>query len=569
MASASPVFIRLWRDEGLRATLLSQLDTESICALRLTSSECCELTTPALFTRTRLTFTPSALTRTSRLEALSRIGHHIQHLTFSMPHNPATFLPPLLNPMTGREVNFLYTPHTSCASVTQRPKYGSPELGDLLTQQYPPIFHAATNVPAFIKALSQMPNLRHLTISCPGQDPAQRYRRDAVDYALISLRIAIERAPLLKLEKLSLSHIHPSGLHYLRHMPGFGTTPSAGRRWKQIKKLHITMDSWDFLGLRPGRDHLKILDDYVRSFSSNLEKVSFGWNGRKGPCPFTLFSDPLFAPSRRTVKLFAEVTSPMSPLPDAPPRPAMRFPKLRYMQVRNSTMSVEQVSDFILSHRHTVREFDFENVSLLNGGTWEDALAPLTRFSGSDEWLSSQSGSEAESATSFQSHSDLNQLDDIAEEFEEVIDTGTAMPDGDMPVRTSVQVKKRVRKRRRKHKRTKGGLKISSPIPISGPIEEVLHPTVFDPNLQGVQRDRRREASQQALADDPEKRVSALKKAKETLLKRLGKEFYKSQDKKDSVRGFFNNSCAGEWRSRAMMVHESSSALVPLMFSRC
>jgi len=234
-------------------------------------------------------------------------------------------------------------------------------------------------------------------------------------------------------------------------------------------------------------------------------------------------------------------------------------------------MSVEQVSDFILGHRHTVREFDFENVGLINGGTWEDALAPLTRFSGSDEWLSSQSGSEADSNTSFQGHSDLDLLNDIAEEFEEVVDTSAAMPhdgDGDMP-RTSVQVKKRVRKRRRKHKRTRAGLKISSPIPISGPIEEVLQPTTFNPNIQGVQRNVRMEAAQQALADDPEKRVSALKKAKETILKRLGKEFYKNQDKKDGVRGFFNNTCAASWRSRAMMMHESSSALVPLMFSRC
>jgi hypothetical protein len=142
------------------------------------------------------------------------------------------------------------------------------------------------------------------------------------------------------------------------------------------------------------------------------------------------------------------------------------------------------------------------------------------------------------------------------------------LDDADMP-RTSVQVKKRVRKRRRKHKRTKGGLKISSPIPISGPIEEVLQPTTFNPNVQGVQRNVRMDAAQQALADDPEKRVSALKKAKETILKRLGKEFYKNQDKKDSVRGFFNNTCASGWKSRAMMVHESSSALVPLMFSRC
>ena len=148
MATASPIFLRLWRDQGIRSTLLENMDTASMCSLRLTASECCELTTPALFARTRLTFT--SLTRPSRLEALSRIGHHVEHLTFSMPHTAATFLPPLLNPMTGREVNFLYTPYTSTASAIQRPKYGSAELCDALTQQYPPIFHAATNVPVFI-----------------------------------------------------------------------------------------------------------------------------------------------------------------------------------------------------------------------------------------------------------------------------------------------------------------------------------------------------------------------------------------------------------------------------------
>lgn len=412
MATASPAFLRLWRDEGLRSNLLSHTDTESICALRLTSSECEEFTTPILFTRTRLTFTPSSLTRPSRLEALSRVGHLIEHLTFSMPHSEATFLPPLLNPSTGRELNFLYTPHTTMTSATQRPKYGSPELGDVLTQQYPPLFHAATNVPAFINALSLLPNLRHLTISCPGQDPTQRYRRDIVDYALISLRIAIERAPLIRLEKLSFSHIHPAGIQYLRHVPGYGCVPSAGRRWKQIKKLNINMDSWDFLGLRPGRDHLKMLDDYIRSFSANLEKVTFGWNGRKGPCPFTLFTDPLFAPPRQTTKLFAEVTSPMSPLPAAPSRPAMRFPKLRYMQIRNAAMSTEQVADFVLEHRHTVREFDFENVSLINGGRWEEALLPLSRISDSDEWLSQQSGSDADTASS---HSQSNDYRDYLE----------------------------------------------------------------------------------------------------------------------------------------------------------
>ncbi|CRK35497.1 hypothetical protein BN1708_019781, partial [Verticillium longisporum] len=71
------------------------------------------------------------------------------------------------------------------ASVLARPKYANTELGEILTQQYPPLFHAATNVPSFINALAHVPNLRHLTLRTPGQDPRERYRRDAVDYALI------------------------------------------------------------------------------------------------------------------------------------------------------------------------------------------------------------------------------------------------------------------------------------------------------------------------------------------------------------------------------------------------
>lgn len=492
-----------------------------------------------------------------------------------MPHMASTFLPPLLNPMTGREVNFLYTPYTSTASATQRPKYGSPELCDALTQQYPPIFHAATNVPAFINALSHLPNLRHLTISCPGQEPAQRYRRDAVDYALISLRIAIERAPLIHLEKLSLGQMHPSAFLYLRHIPGFGATPSAGRRWKQIKKLSITMDSWDFHGMHPGLDHLKILDDYIRAFSPNLEKVSFGWNGRKGPCPFTLFTDPLFAPPRKTAKLFAEVTSAMSPLPAAPPRPSMRFPKLRYMQVRNATMSSGQVADFVFEHRHTVREFDFENVFLINGGTWEEALVPLTRISGSDEWLSQQSGSVVESNSSFQNHDYLEQLPE-PDGLDEVIDTAaidtSAEAERNSVLFTKLREKKVHRRRRRKHKDKTAPMEISqmkipNPMSMSEPVD-YLQPTIFNPKVQGVQRNEQQDAVQQELADDPEKRVSALKKAREAVLKQLGKEFRKNQGKKEQVKGVFKNTCSARSKGRDMLGHESNTALVPLMFSR-
>ncbi|KAF7874108.1 hypothetical protein EAF04_002780 [Stromatinia cepivora] len=592
MATTNPAVNRLWRSHSILSNILTHLDTSSRCSLRLVSTEICTLITSDVFLRTRMTFTPTSLTRPSRLEALSRIGKYIQHLIFHMPHTNATFLPPLLNPVTGQEISFLYTPHTSIAShderpSNRRPKYGCPELGEILTQQYPPLFHAATNIPAFIKALSHIPNLGHLTISCPDQDPAQRYRRDIVDYALISLRIAIERAPVLKLEKLSI-HIHPSGLQYLRHMPGFGCTPSAGRRWRQVRKLSITMDSWNFQSLLPGRDHLKILDDYIRNFAPHLEKVSFGWHGRKGPCPFSLSKDPLFAPPRETVKLFGEVTSPMSPLPATPPRPPMAFPKLRHMQVRNATMSEQQVADFVYEHRHTVKEFDFENTSLINGGTWERALAPLTSRNsrGSEEWLSQPSGSDVESLQ-YRSGSDLYDI----EEAPDVIDTlsGVTLAGMKEPLITGTKLKKKRshhRRRRRKHKQKEKEkdeddypdeevkLKISAPIPIAAPSVELLQPMTFNPNIQGVQRNFEKEDAQQELIDDPGKRMTALKKAREAVLKQLGKEFCKAQDKKEWVLTAWPKplqlgaSCSSPKRSIGFFGHDSSTALVPLMFSR-
>ncbi|KEY70317.1 hypothetical protein S7711_07013 [Stachybotrys chartarum IBT 7711] len=377
MASTDQLFSALLRSEHIRHNLLPLLSTADLCALRGASSSCCNLVTKHAFTRIHVSFNASTFTRASRVAALGRVGHHVEHLTFSFPHSAATFLPPLVHPQTGAEIAFLYTPHTSMGSVLTRPKYANTELGDILTQQYPPLFHAATNVPSFIHAMKMLPNVRHLTVRCPGQSPTERYRRDAVDYALISLRISVERAPMDKLHKLSLSGLHPAAFNYLRHQGGFGTVPSAGKRWRQIRKLHISVDAWDFYGPNPGLDHLKVMDDYIRTFSPQLEKFTFAWLGGKGPCPIALSADPLFAPPRSTKKLFHEVTSPMSPLPLRPARNPIHFPKLRYLQIRNATMNAPQLKELICSHQATVKEYDFENVVLINNGNWEDALAPL------------------------------------------------------------------------------------------------------------------------------------------------------------------------------------------------
>lgn len=376
MASTEQQFYALLRSEHIKDHLLPHLSKSDLCAVRLASTACCNLVTKRIFTRIHINFTANTFTKPTRVAALGRIGHHVEHLTFHFAHSNATFLPPLVHPETGKEINFLYTPHTSMGSAMTRPKYGNSEFGDILMQQYPPLFHAATNVPSFIHAFAHLKNMRHLSVRCPGQSPEERYRRDIVDYALISLRIAVERAALSKLHKLSLT-IHPSALNYLRHVTGFGSVPSAGRRWKQIRKLHLSIESWEFNGPSPGLDHLKIIDDYIRTLGPTLEKFAFTWIGDKGPCPIALFTDPLFAPPRASKKLFHEVTSPMSPLPSTPARPPIHLPKLRYMQIRNSEMYAQQLKSVISSHQGTVKEFDFENVSLADNGDWDDALSPV------------------------------------------------------------------------------------------------------------------------------------------------------------------------------------------------
>ncbi|UNI20553.1 hypothetical protein JDV02_006631 [Purpureocillium takamizusanense] len=388
MASTEQLFLALLRSEAIQSAIARALSTPDLCALRASSSACCNLVTRRLFARLHVTFSASSFTRPCRLEALSRVGRHVEHLTFYMPHSDATFLPPLVHPATGREMCFLYSPHTSMGSALARPKYANTELAEILTQQYPPLFHAATNVPSFINALAMLPNLRHLTIRCPGQDPAERYRRDVVDYALISLRIAVERCPLHKLAKLSLSSVHPAAFNYLRHVSGIGCVPSAARRWRQIRKLHLSVEAWDFYGPSPGLDHLKIIDDYVRFFAPWLEKFAFSWVGAAGPCPIALSGDPLFAPPRASKKLFHEVTSPMSPLPTRPSRAPIHFPVLRYLQVRNARVNAPQLSGLINAHTATVREFDFENVVLDRKDSWDDALAPVM---GDDSWARTSS----------------------------------------------------------------------------------------------------------------------------------------------------------------------------------
>jgi hypothetical protein len=192
------------------------------------------------------------------------------------------------------------------------------------------------------------------------------------------LRVALEQAPLRKLETLSLLPIHPGGILYLRPVMGFGTSPASRKRWMQIRKLAIHMESFPY-ERGQAMDHLKILHSYLEGFP-NLHNFVFRWKGTKGPSPLSLATEPALckpSPPQACPKRHAR---PLRPL---------KFRHLRYMELENAILDASQVSDFIMEHRHTLGEFEFEDV-VLRSGTWDDALAPLSRISGSDEWKEHQ-----------------------------------------------------------------------------------------------------------------------------------------------------------------------------------
>ncbi|KAI6249883.1 hypothetical protein HI914_01392 [Erysiphe necator] len=563
----------IWQIDQIRENILVRLDVCSLRALRLTASNYLEVTSQRLFKQARVVFTTRSLTRPARREALSRIGHFIEHFTFVIMHSKKDFLPPLVNPETGNEIKFVYTPNTTMKSKSHRSKYASQELEDILIQQYPPIFHAATNIPAFVNLLSLIPNLQALRILCQGKFLGHNSRKNIIDYVLISLRIALERAPLYRLKKLSLCHIHPAGIRYLRHTIGYGCTPSASRRWKQIEQLEITMDTWDFHGDKSSYDHLRILNDFIRSFSPNLKKMKFIWNGQNGPCPFFANEGSHLGYLNVQPKLFRETTSTMSPLPALPSRLNMTFPKLKYFQLSNMKMTKIEVASLILQHQKTVHEFQFHNVHLADGSDWEEALMPLNLVDESNTWLLFQSGHKKNRNADFSINSQ-HPLSDI--KFDEVVETIYPILDKIEIHKKSKIVKSSVingepiyRKRRRKVDRREKEKQVQPMKTKNSTLSQSNdYCQTLDPDFQGVQRNIQLENRQMELSFDPKKRISTLKKAKQAVLKQLGREFCRDSKSGRFCQENLNDEVLSSKSGMRYIGQESLTALVPLIVCR-
>jgi len=383
--STNTAFLRFWLSDGCRDAFLSQVEREDLPNLRLACHDFSSRAAPVLFEEISVTFKATSFTRPARMAALERIGHHVRTFTFNMPHTADTFLPPLIDPTTGEEEEFVYTPQvnkpSTLAGKVRQPKYGSWEVTDLLIKQYPPLFHAATNISAFVRVFSTLPYLSHLLISCPDQEPAQRYRRSVVDYALISLRIAIEQTSLAFLDTLSFLPIHPAGLFYLQPLHGFGATPRSPKTWARIRKLAVHIDSFPFD--RPSRmEHLKLIHGYLGTLSPSLTRLFFRWKGHKGPSPLTLDQEPTLQPSSHHIHHHQrpESRSLLRPL---------QFPHLHTVELENAITDSSQINTFIYRHRHTLTDVNFEDITL-RSGDWDDALAPLSRIAGGDGWKAAQ-----------------------------------------------------------------------------------------------------------------------------------------------------------------------------------
>ena len=360
----SSTFLKFWLDDKCRDCFLSYVAPTDLASLRLTCHDFSVRAAPTLFNELSITFKASTFTKPARLAALDRLGFYVKSLKFNLPHSSSTVLPPLVDAESGSELSFSYTPHLQ-TSTAACPKYGDLGTTEILTRQWPALFHAATNVPAFVRAFSSFVNLASLTVSCPGYNHSQKGRPSTVDFALISVRIAIEQNNLNALNSLTLSPMHPEGFLYLSCLPGYGATPRSARRWSRIKHLTIHADApiSPQSGKQP--DQFKLLQTYIRNFQPNLETFDFRWNGAKGPIPI-----------RRPVRVPHEEGMVGSKQREAPP---LRFQKLRKADFENVKATARDISSFASAHRRTLEELDLESVELTQG-TWDAALAPLTKL---------------------------------------------------------------------------------------------------------------------------------------------------------------------------------------------
>ncbi|KAI7360741.1 hypothetical protein KC336_g21936, partial [Hortaea werneckii] len=254
-------------------------------------------------------------------------------------------------------MGFTYIPRVE-RSNAQNPKYGDVATTEALTRQYPAIFHASTNASAFVRTLSALPNLEHLAVDCPGYRSGAKGARNTVDFALISLRFAVERINCHTLQSLSLTSMVPNGLQYLMPHAGYGTTPASTRVWSRIQHLTLRLIT------QGDRKEQQIVHRYLRSFHERLTTLSVCWEGHRGPFPL------ISLPHTATTKARA---SRVSHKDQTAVQPSIRFARLKQLSVCNAQASAADITTLIGSNNKTLHEVELQDVELTEG-EWQDVF---------------------------------------------------------------------------------------------------------------------------------------------------------------------------------------------------
>lgn len=353
---------------------MSHCDKPTQAQLRLVCHDFSGKVEQLLFKDVSVTFKSRTFSNLARMTHLERIGRHVETFTFRMPHSSSTMLPPLIDHATGEEQTFSYAPQArlqdrpSSSRQAKDEQFGSKAIADMLIDQYPPLFHAATNVSAFYKAFTSLPNLKHLRIDCPADKRSipSHSARSIVDYALISLRIGVEQASLRHLDSFSIMSLHEEGLLYLQPLIAFGSSPSSSRRWSSIKHLNMRLQCREACDAKK-TNTLKILHAYLGNFLA-LESFKFQWQGNKGPFPLSLHNEPRLIP--------------IATRDEGSRTPPMQRLKLQHLQcfvIQNATTDAWQISNFLHRLRRQIVECDFQGIEL-RSGDWAIALEPLERM---------------------------------------------------------------------------------------------------------------------------------------------------------------------------------------------
>ena len=144
-----------------------------------------------------------------------------------------------------------------------------------------------TAMPSYWEGIFDLvPHVTELTISCPGVPPWSGYL--AVEQSLVAIRQALESSSSLQaFTCFRLDPIHAIGLLHCRWSgaAAYGNAAwTAGARWRKIKELDISLaNPAGLLTKDQQKIFVKVLHDYLGSFSHTIEDLSLRWIGRFGP----------------------------------------------------------------------------------------------------------------------------------------------------------------------------------------------------------------------------------------------------------------------------------------------